>query len=1055
VEAGLVYQMEVAIESGGSLLIEGSAIANEGDWDDGLPLRLENYDGFGGIYQPGLNFNMYTEENPEKLQRFLDILDETEYILISSNRQWGSLPRLPERFPLSTVYYRTLLGCPEDKTIFWCYAVAKPGMFQGSLGFELVHIQQSNPALGPLEINDQFAEEAFHVYEHPKVLIFRKTEAYNAQAAAAILGRADLTKVVRVTPKKAGPFPANLLLPADRQAEQQAGGTWSDFFNPQALHNRYQILGVVVWYLAILVIGLLAYPALRLAMPGLADRGYPLSRITGLLVLAYLVWLAGSLRLPFTRLTIGLALLLMAVAAGWLAYLQRDGLRKDWTENKRYFLMVEGLILAFFLLFLLVRFGNPDLWHQWKGGEKPMDFAYFNAVLKSTSFPPYDPWYAGGYLNYYYYGFVIVGVPVKLLGIVPSFAYNLILATMFSLTSVGAFSIAWNLVRKRRFLAGMASVLGMSVLGNLGTLRMIVRGYQGLVDAKFLSDGPGFFERLLPTFQGMGRVVSGQPLSYGIGDWYWNPSRIMPPGDNAITEMPAFTFLYGDPHAHLFAMPIALLCLGGALALVLGKGRWRSAGQVLLNLSLLALAIGATWPTNTWDFPTYLALGLIAVIYTFWRYLPVDAGTFSRSRLLQPLANLHPTLKRLSLVAGSAIVLLLLANVLYLPYSQWYGQGYSSIEAWLYQVTPLNAYFTHWGLFLFILVIWMGWESLDWMAKTPLSSVRKLDGFWEVIWILLALLLAVIAILAIKLPMAEPFVIGKLALGRGVAVAVIALPLAAWSGVLLLRPGQPDAKRFILFLTGTALVITLVVELVVLRGDIGRQNTVFKLYLQAWTLFAICAAAALAWVWGALPGWTAAWKIAFQSGLILLVGAAALFPLLGGTAKIRDRMAPQAPHTLDGMAYMQYARYTEAGIDMDLSQDYRLIRWMQDNIPGSPVIVEANSGNLYRWYTRITAYTGLPGVVGWEWHQQQQRALVPPDWVNSRLREINEFYQTDRIELAVSFLDKYNVQYIVFGQLERATYPGPGLEKFAAFDGALWQEVYRDQETILYQVINP
>jgi uncharacterized membrane protein len=166
-------------------------------------------------------------------------------------------------------------------------------------------------------------------------------------------------------------------------------------------------------------------------------------------------------------------------------------------------------------------------------------------------------------------------------------------------------------------------------------------------------------------------------------------------------------------------------------------------------------------------------------------------------------------------------------------------------------------------------------------------------------------------------------------------------------------------------------------------------------------------------------------------------------------------MASQAPHTLDGMAYMQYARYTEEGIDMDLSQDYRLIRWMQDNIPGSPVIVEANSGNLYRWYTRITAYTGLPGVVGWEWHQQQQRALVPPDWVSSRLREINEFYQTDRIELAESFLDKYNVQYIVFGQLERATYPGPGLEKFAAFDGAVWQEVYRDQDTILYQVINP
>ena len=61
-----------------------------------------------------------------------------------------------------------------------------------------------------------------------------------------------------------------------------------------------------------------------------------------------------------------------------------------------------------------------------------MDFSYFNAVLKSTTFPPYDPWFAGGYINYYYYGFVLVGMPVKLLGIIPTLAYNLILPTLFA-----------------------------------------------------------------------------------------------------------------------------------------------------------------------------------------------------------------------------------------------------------------------------------------------------------------------------------------------------------------------------------------------------------------------------------------------------------------------------------------------------------------------------------------------------------------------------------------------------------------------------------------------
>ena len=366
-------------------------LANEGEWDDGLPLRMDTYDPFGGIYPLNLNFNMYWDDNADKQARFIRILDESDYIAISSNRQWGSLPRIPERFPLTTTYYRELLGCPEEQSIYWCYAVAKPGMFQGNLGFELVKIFQSNPKLGFIELNDQFAEEAFTVYDHPKVLIFKKSVDYNYAKMAGILNGVDLSHVLRIAPMRFPDRPADLMLSPERQAEQRSEGTWIELFNPASLLNRSQPLAVLVWYLSFSLLGWAIYPILRHLLPGLPDRGYALARIAGLLIFAYLAWLAGSLGLGYSRPVIALIYLLLLVAGLFMAIKDRQSLVNEFKHRWRYVLIVELLALAFFSVDLLIRLGNPDLWHPWKGGERPMDFSYFNAILKSTAFPPTIP----------------------------------------------------------------------------------------------------------------------------------------------------------------------------------------------------------------------------------------------------------------------------------------------------------------------------------------------------------------------------------------------------------------------------------------------------------------------------------------------------------------------------------------------------------------------------------------------------------------------------------------------------------------------------------------
>ncbi len=659
-----------------------------------------------------------------------------------------------------------------------------------------------------------------------------------------------------------------------------------------------------------------------------------------------------------------------------------------------------------------------------------------------------------------------MGVLVKWLGIVPAVAYNLILPTFFSLLALGAFSIGWNLsgkektansasgthpitdpqlsilnsppiVKNPQLWIGLAAAIALVVLGNLGTVRMVWQGFQLLVAPADVANHANIFTRMWLSIEGFVRWLGGAHLPYATGQWYWIPSRaIQPELGNEITEFPFFSFIYADLHASTMALPVATLVIGWALSVFLGKGRWGEAhGRFKwtshgLGLLVGAVAIGALRPTNTWDIYTYLPLAAISLGYSTWRY----ANTMNQpvhQRVIKVLIDL-------GLLAGLAILL-------YQPFSAWFGQAYSQILPWHGNHTVIWSYLVHWGLFLFVIFSWLVWESLDWMAATPLSRLAKLRPYFGTIWLGLGVLLAAIVVL--------------MALD-GVSIAWLPLLLGAWAGLLIFRPGMPDAKRAVLFMMGTGLALTLVVEVIVLRGDINRQNTVFKLYLQAWTLFAVSSAAALGWLWQALPRWQTNWRRAWKVGLGALVSGAVLCTVTMAVNKIADRMTPSAPITLDGMAFMKDAvyfdgiPYSNTGLNMDLDQDYEAIRWMQENVVGTPVIVEADI-NDYHWGGRFSIYTGLPGVTDWDGHEVQQRALLPSSWVLDRQVDIQQFYQTIDPGQAESFLRKYGVAYIIVGQYERLWYPGPGIDKFESLNGSLWQRVFQYKDTAIYAVIDP
>jgi YYY domain-containing protein len=1043
------YYLQIDFISGdGAISLYGSRQVNESTWDDAIPLGIEGYpmafDQRYGLYPSGLNFEMYWDDNEDKRERFVTNLNQGDYLFITSNRQWGTTTRVPERYPMTTFYYQNLLGCPEGEDLLWCYRVAQPGMFDGNLGYELVKVFQSDPNIGEFNINSQFAEEAFTVYDHPKVLIFKKTEQYDPDKVRRLFNNVDLSQVIHLIPGDAANYPGNLMLPENRLMEQRAGGTWSELFNRNAIFNQFPILGVALWYLVVMILGWVVFPMVRIGLRGLNDEGYAFSRLIGMLFLSLLTWWIGSAGIPVTRLSITLVIAFLVVINLAIYLSNREEIGLFWAEKKRLILTIETLFLIFFLIDLLIRIGNPDLWHPYKGGEKPMDFSYFNAVLKSTTFPPYDPWFAGGYINYYYYGFVIVGVLVKWLGIMPSIAYNLILPTLFAFVGIGAFSVGWNLFAQKEneekwqiwgidakaFFAGVCAAVVLLLLGNLGVPRMIIEGWQKLVaPAGVILEDAAFFDKLSWTFKGFLQYLGGAKLPYRPGDWYWIPSRAIP--GEPITEFPFFTFLYADLHAHMLALPITILVLGWALSVLKRSWKWvRNRGTLFSNLlSLLigAVAIGALRPTNTWDFPTYLIFALVFLFYANFRYADVS---------WESISFLNSWQKRLLFALLAVIIVAGLTFTLYSPFDQWFGQGYSEIKQWEGDHTPLNSYLIHWGLPLYLVFSWLLWEIRDWMAKTPVSALQKLKPYRFAIYALLSLV--VIAVVALML--------------TGIKIAWITLPLLVMAGVLLLRPDQTEEKRFVLFMMGTGLLLTLMVELIVLVGDIGRMNTVFKFYLQAWTLLTISGAAGFVWLLQPIAiEWPKRRQRIWQSLLYLLVGGAAMFTIMAGLDKVTDRMNEYTPQSLDGMTYMAYSSYPDQGVNMDLRQDYEAIHWMQDNIIGSPVIVEANIPE-YRWGSRFTINTGLPSVVGWNWHQRQQRTVTASNVVQERVDATGYFYNTSNRIDTLEYLDKYDVKYIVVGQLEKAYYNAAGIAKFEEMNGELWDVVYQSGDTTIYQV---
>jgi uncharacterized membrane protein len=248
-------------------------------------------------------------------------------------------------------------------------------------------------------------------------------------------------------------------------------------------------------------------------------------------------------------------------------------------------------------------------------------------------------------------------------------------------------------------------------------------------------------------------------------------------------------------------------------------------------------------------------------------------------------------------------------------------------------------------------------------------------------------------------------------LDRGATVVAAVLAAACTATAIVgwrRRSDDVPSAAFGVLATGWGIAVT--VECVVFNDDLARMNTVFKWWFHAWALIAVGCAGSVAVL---LPRWrhvTTTRRVgrAAIAAVVVAAMAAVAFGVLAVPARLEDRVSTTGA-SLDGMDWLDAGLVLSGGDRGDLTpgDDRVLIEWIRGNVDGMPTLLEA-PGEQYDWVGRVSALTGLPTVIGWPYHESQQRPSAGSA-IGERFSDATAFYRATDPDVEVVFDDGRSV----------------------------------------------
>jgi len=476
--------------------------------------------------------------------------------------------------------------------------------------------------------------------------------------------------------------------------------------------------------------------------------------------------------------------------------------------------------------------------------------------------------------------------------------------------------------------------------------------------------------------------------------------------EGTINEFPFFSFIYGDLHSYVLAFPVAMICLFISLNLFFEKKKIAFLSEKKIDnvtsFLVYTITFGSLIPTNTWDYPSYFMI--------FFFSFAVRNFIIKESTLMEKIKKTFIP----------SVTLFISGIVFYLPYFLAFKQK-REIKLVSYSRSDFTDFFQIFGTYItFTLILFC---ISYWYLNHGKSKKQNL----------MLLLFMISAVIIVFNQITYLYLIAYILLGLFIAIKFFSSKVEINQEQINSEDQKENHELhqnnylrksiiYISLLASVAAFYGLFCELFYVNdhysGKLERMNTIFKVYLEMWFIWSFAACFAIYIV---THYFLKNSKFLYKSIWFSLI---AIFILMGIVYPISSTYVKtgrfRSESTLEGLK--RAARVH--------SSDYKAIVWMQENVEGVPVVLES-WGNAYDWASRFATFGGFRTILGWANHEAGWRN----DWdtVNKRLNDINLAYKTMDIQKTNEIFDKYNVEFVVVGSLEKKNYSAQSLSKFKNF----------------------